>query len=536
MSCHIKRILQFNDLVSAGPIQLFNNDGVDITRSCAYSWSTDSVCWTNWVNYDNYLRLSKNIEEDVYIRVLITDSLLKVSINGVYTKCYSICIASTNMFEESLCGNENQFSPYSGLDCALQLQQQLADGVVCTFGIPIFYFRVEPDKTTIDYTFKEYILHDVVSIKQLKLVVPDGTMPSSNPKFSALDFDWQVDWDVEIGKTEFTTAFGEGIVPKARDFIYIPMMKRMWKVNTAYDEKNEGLMWQSTTWKLSLIKYEDSDNVAIPDEMDNIIDSWITRYDNTLGNKEKIEQERLSGSSQVLSPLPSPTNLCNIMLSDAVRRSYTKGEVNVVACQLNHKNNVVARNIYKFKSNDAAVYYQQQYCGGGGTLCFIIQTPSTVIENHQIITIGPLNIEISSSDGGYTLTCGELVGQLGKDSTYMVITRWCRSNYTLSMDCYKHTHPDNIAKYLLRPEMYYFDSSPTFSVTTSYNNDLYEENGCDCVISPGSCGLTNIKLYDRDLGLEESIKESFKYTTTHKGCVINDVARPLLTNHGYSVK
>ena len=32
------------------------------------------------------------------------------------------------------------------------------------------------------------------------------------------------------------------------------MMNRMWDVNAAYDEKNEGLMWRSTTWKLQLVK------------------------------------------------------------------------------------------------------------------------------------------------------------------------------------------------------------------------------------------------------------------------------------------
>ena len=35
------------------------------------------------------------------------------------------------------------------------------------------------------------------------------------------------------------------------------MMKRMWEVNSAYDEKNTGLMWRSTTWKLQLVKYND---------------------------------------------------------------------------------------------------------------------------------------------------------------------------------------------------------------------------------------------------------------------------------------
>ena len=36
----------------------------------------------------------------------------------------------------------------------------------------------------------------------------------------------------------------------------------MWSVNAAYDERADMLMWRSTTWKLSLLKYEDSSNIS----------------------------------------------------------------------------------------------------------------------------------------------------------------------------------------------------------------------------------------------------------------------------------
>jgi hypothetical protein len=129
------------------------------------------------------------------------------------------------------------------------------------FGIPIYYFRVVPQVDTADYTFKEYVMHNVESVKQLKLMIPDGQMPSSKPIFSEMDFDWEVDWDVELGKSQFANAFGDEVFPKQRDLIYIPMMKRMWEVNSAYDEKNEGLMWRSTTWKLALVKYNEKSNI-----------------------------------------------------------------------------------------------------------------------------------------------------------------------------------------------------------------------------------------------------------------------------------
>lgn len=541
MNCGIKRILQFHDIMTMGPIQVFNMDNINITTSCMFSWSNDLICWTDWTDYATYIRISKNIEEDMYIRILINDSFDRISINGLFTKCYSIWIDSSNPFIETFCGNENLFNPYSGLDCALQLQQQLSDNIICMLGIPVFYFRVAPDEKTIDYTFKEYVLHNVVDLKQVKLMIPDGTMPSSNPKFTALDFDWQVDWDVEMGKTDFTTAFGEGIVPKVRDFIYIPMMKRMWKVNTAYDEKNEGLMWQSTTWKLSLIKYEDSDNISIPETMDDIIDGWLTRYDDVLGKKEQKEQERESAVPQISAPRPTATNLCSIAMSDAIRASYSKNEVSIIDYQYNHHSNVVARNIYKFKTPTAAVVYQKGYCGCDGTLSFILQTQGMPVDNQNIIIIGPINIKISFQQAHnnipdrYMIECNGMKAYINSFSTQLVILRWNSHNYTVSLNCYEYTHIQDIAPYLLKPEMYYFSDTPTVSEVSEYNQDYNIDSEQDCYITPYPCMITNIKLYNKDLGLDDAIKESIKYTTTHSACVINDVARHISSNHGYAV-
>ena len=36
--------------------------------------------------------------------------------------------------------------------------------------------------------------------------------------------------------------------------------------------------------------------------------------------------------------------------------------------------------------------------------------------------------------------------------------------------------------------------------------------------------------------LEELVKESMKYTTNNENCVINDLARPISSGRGYSVK
>ena len=58
----------------------------------------------------------------------------------------------------------------------------------------------------------------------------------------------------------------------------------------------------------------------------------------------------------------------------------------------------------------------------------------------------------------------------------------------------------------------------------------------ECQIHPYPAQVTNVKLYNRCLGFEESIKESIKYVTQDDRCIINDLARPINAGRGYVVR
>lgn len=539
MNCAIKRILQFKEAVVYGPLQVFDENCVDITNSCMYAWSTDGVCWTAWTSYTNYLSIAKNLESDFFLRVLLFGGFSKISLDGLFTECFSIVLDTTNPFLTDFCGNSNLFNPYCGLDCALELQTQIADSIICMFGIPVYYFRVTPQASTADYTFKEFVLHDVIDIKQIKLMIQDGQMPSSNPKFTDLDFDWENDWDVEVSKTQFARAFGDTAFPKQRDFIYIPLMKRMWEVNSAYDEKNEGFMWRPTTWKLSLIKYNEHTNVDTTN-FDNIIDTWlVNKYDDTFGQLEDTEQKRETGATPLTAPQHAATNLFNIFMEDAVRKAYTKNDMKILDKQYNQKSNVVARNLYRF-DKQGQVVYQEGYCGDEGMMSFILETSGSLddMTQREIVHMGPVdvNIKFDLSDQTFKLQFDKLSCQLEQFCAYLVICQWNKRTFTEELKVFKYHHEEGIPIYKLRPEMFWFDlDNPICDDVESYNNDFEITEKESCWIMGYPCMMTNIKLYNRYLG-EESIKESMKYLTQHEACVINDPARPIDTGHGVSVR
>lgn len=535
VSCAIRRILQFNEAIVYGPIKFLDNNGVDVTNTCLFSWSNDSICWTEWVNYTTYKKIAKNIENDFYLRILFDSSLGKVSINNMETKCYTVCLYNSNPFLEDLC-TENLFNPYVNLDCALQLQQQLANSIVCMLGIPIYYFRVLPQKDTADYSFKEYVMHNVESVKQMKMMIQDGTMPSSKPQFTDLDFDWEVDWEVELSKTHFAQAFGDTSFPKQRDFIYVPMMNRMWEVNSAYDEKNEGLMWKSTTWKLGLIKWNEKTNVEqgnFEDFIDNLV---VNTYDNVFAELEENEQARTTATTQLERPQYTANNIDNVFIQDSIRKQMTKKTIRIAEKQYNHGSIIVAKNIYNM-GNNSLITYQKGYCGEDGVLSFIIDISTIKTGDYKtIISFGNINIETD----GKNIKFGDAIASLSKGSTdYLVICKWNRKSFVQEIVAYPYKCPSNLPSYRIKPEMYKFDLSIIEeNGSCEYNNDNISEKQQEVVVigSDTNVKLTNIKLFNKYLNKEQAIKESLKYTTTYECCVFNDLARPLDTGEGYSIK
>jgi len=532
MGCIIKRLITLTVPISNQRINL-TYKGTDVTGSCLFSWSGDGVCWTNWVTYEQYTALVTNMETDFYLRILISTDFDTLFIGGCAVTCYTVCIYKENPYITDLCTNQT-IDFYAGLDCALQMYNQLSNLVCCMIGIPCYYFRVLPDQDTADLTFKEYVLHNIVDMKYLKLVCQDGAMPSSKPMMTEYDFDWDSDWEVEISKDTFAKTFGDDAFPKQRDIIYIPMMKRMWEVNSAYDEKNEGFMWRPVTWKLGLVKWNEKTNVS-PGDFEDVIDSWTQNRMDNFNAWADEEQLRETGITQLDAPKYMPENLTNLAVCDAVRATVPNTELHSTKhIQLNHRSAVVVRDVYDFKDPESVVTYQHSFCGDSGTVMFIIQPTG---EHPSKILFGAGPIRIYST--GTTISFGDLMTPIEPGTTYLVHCRWNRRSFTTELNTYKYicTADPDMPPALIRPEMHIFDfNNPVASLVGPYNNDYIMDGPTHVWMSPAPDLITNIKVYECPLSLEDACRESLKYVTKDKRCVINDAARPFIEEIGFSVR
>lgn len=534
MSCPIKRLITITIPIHYVPITIFDDNNVDVSSQALYSWSMDMACWTNFVTLEQYNQLASNIDGDFYLRILITTGFSKLAIGGKVSECYTICLYNENPYLTDLCENQT-VDFYAGLDCAIQMYTQMSDLICCYVGIPIYYFRVLPDKDTANLTFKEYVLHNVVDMKHLKMVLQDGQMPSSKPQMTEFDFDWETDWEVEISKTAFAKAFGDTAFPKQRDIIYVPLMKRMWEVNSAYDEKAEAFMWQPTTWKLGLVKWNDKTNVNQGD-FEGIIDNWTTNRMEDFLVKEAEEQRRDTATEQTVSPIFKPENLYSLEISDAVRAAVSKSEIkSVTPLQLNHRAAVVTRNFYNFKSPDSTILYNQQLCSDCGTLMFVMDTRTGYMEDNRVIfSAGNVALKMHSN----IIDFNGLQWEISEPGVYILKVSWDRLTFTTSLVAYQYKclAPAGTPPYLIKPEMYMFDfNNPVCTLTGAYNND-YAQEAVNVYLRPYPMAITNIRLYDCMLSENDAAKECIKYTTKNEHCVFNDVARPFEDEMGFEVR
>ena len=299
-------------------------------------------------------------------------------------------------------------------------------------------------------------------------------------------------------------------------------------------------MWRSTTWKLALVKYTDSTNIDT-NGFEDIFDNWIQTYEKTFAAVEKNEQERETGSTPLTAPSFAATNLFNIFMEDSVRKQYTKQDTTILDKTYNHRALVVARNIYKFKNENGCVTYQKPICGDSGTLMMILETGGTLGSalERDILNFGNIQLRIryNVDTQDFTLDFDGMQHKLDQFKSYMVHLKWNRSTFNKELCIYEYKHREDIPVYKVRPEMYWFDfENPICEEVGEYNQDFCMRAEMPCQIHAYPLQISNIKYYNRYMDSIEAAKESTKYTTQHESCVINDLARPISSGHGYTVR
>lgn len=541
--CAPKQILTFNVPIKFDDIpniKIYDNCCEEYANSSLeYSYSLDSICWSCYVSYNDILLNTVNIKNDLYIRIKVAGVIQKVLVNCCPYTTYTTVLDSAFRFSYCEVESPNMYAPYANMTCAIELNRHMADLVCCMFGIPIYYFRLNPNQGSKDITFKEYTLMEVDPPKQIKLMVQDGQMPSSKPEFNDFGLDWQTDWETEIGKTMFATAFGQNAQPMEGDFIYIPMMKRMWQVSGAYEEKKDQLMWCATTFKVTLVKYEEKGNVDLG-ELDDMVNSFVKNtYDDLFGDDN--EDNAGSCEESVSAPNAAYDNLYPIYQSDATRKYVTTSGINIYDNSTYYKGTLISDAWYIFNTTfeNQKIVYQKQYCGDNITISFVFKPLTLDLGDTfecTLLEIGTLKINIVQDFSETTIIVNKhkkLSLSLVSGNTYFICIRWSKELNISEISSAIYTYNQNIPIYKLQSGNYYYDIDNMERVTSNWDIEFNVDKKTDIILNNFVGNITNIKLFNI---YNDNISEILQQYPTNNNLILNDTARKLVGLDGLKIR
>jgi hypothetical protein len=185
------------------------------------------------------------------------------------------------------CDKNSLFRPYDVMAPGIQLYRDLSCAVSEMFGHCVRYFKTQAKIESADPILKEYSLFEVTSVKDIKIMIPDNAFPDNAPKYIPYDMDFGDGIEVHIVKEHFERAFGYDDLPEQKDYLYFPLIDRMYEVHSAYLYRD--FMMGEYYYKVMLYKWQDKLNVMRPPEIDAYVDELTENFDEIL--QPEIDRE-----------------------------------------------------------------------------------------------------------------------------------------------------------------------------------------------------------------------------------------------------
>lgn len=277
------------------------------------------ITWSSWVEYAINENLNPNIDS-IFQSIIRKDSsfdlqfkivrrgndLIERTISKIYINVTpqpsgrvvnntnpDLCVANscaTYNFSSGVsiaCDKSLLFKPYDLLPSGVQLYRDLSCAVSDIFGHCVRYFKTRPKLESADVVLREYSLFDVTDVKDIKLLVPDNQFPDNQIMFTSFDMDFDSGFEVHIVKDHFERAFGHNLQPEQKDYLYFPLLDRIYEVNSAYLFKD--FLMGEYYYKVMLFKWQDKDNVIRDGQIAEYVDSIAENFQEVL--QEEINRE-----------------------------------------------------------------------------------------------------------------------------------------------------------------------------------------------------------------------------------------------------
>ncbi len=414
---HVESIISYEDVV----------EGADSMNSFKkeFRWSIDNVTYSDYINLnaDNLRILSLNPKNPFWIQYRYTVETLEpghtltfvsISLETINEQGQLVIIpqfeccsgdpanACNNLILD--CCGSAPWNPYN-IGSGVNTYKFLSKVISNIFGFCVQYYKTEADQRSRDVILKEYTLLNVIDSKEVKVVVPDNELPTREIQFNPMALDYGVDtFEIHIVKSEFENIFGTGTRPESGDYLYFPIMKKMYEVNSIANP--DDFMYSGSYWRVGIVTYQERTNTGFTDKnIEDEVHEMISSVETVFG--EEVQQEEIKVAK------PNEYKTIGTGNDDYVRRILDK-KLLIKEERIYNNWTVIGKYHYVLNSMDKgteAVRYRYQ--GGisvnenrAFTFWFRPQYLKPQSPNSQIVSV--LNVDgyaqiVTSSPSGYSV-------------------------------------------------------------------------------------------------------------------------------------
>lgn len=387
-------------------------------------------------------------------------------------------------------------------------------------GLPALYFQTSPDETGTDYIFREYSLYHVIQRKCIKVVVNKNEFPDSAFTYNGVGMEFTGPLEIHLDKRYFENMFGVGKGPRKKDFLYLPLMNRMYEIQDA--EMVRGLMMMPVYWKAQLVKFRPNDNLLKTQEQSEFLDNMILNSDEQFG-EEADAQEANAVNPQQTSTVSRKRDEVRSYLDRSIKVKETDINFNYTR-MINFYYNM---NVLNNESDDMVVYDEPvNLCDGNdSTYVFSFSLPSTPTDSITFIgstednVLGsepaPINFRIWADKSKFMFKNGKAVkfnitatinntsfnldlgGKIEVNKWYTVIVGVSPTYKQVEMYAYSYKLDEfdgNVVGFSRLNSLLAPVSSEEITVT---------EDGGDYCLKHGCVNIANIRIFNKNIEFEK---------------------------------
>lgn len=273
-----------------------------------FRYSTNRADWSLWYNFSlsdlGELESLEFDQQDIFfeIKYIYDDGTYNQLTNPLRIELSKLLIETTQQegsdftpfvqCSDELCPmiiaeNDALFKPYEAAP-AIQIALEMSLKTNKIYGHDVIYFKTEADRDGGDFVFKEWTLFKTVNRKCVKVMVPENKFPDNKPMFNEFGVDFEVPFEIHIDNIYFQQMFGRNTQPRKRDYLYFPLINRMYEIQGSYLFR--GFMMEPIYWKIQLTKFHPNIDMYMKADDRIFLDNLIMSTDQLYGNEQASQQ------------------------------------------------------------------------------------------------------------------------------------------------------------------------------------------------------------------------------------------------------